>query len=119
MLDEVLMHIRDQSRVIACGAISSYGDFNSNKAEPYRLKNYSRLIIKRALIQGFLYFDYHQEFPAAIAELANLIKQSKLKYKVDMRMGVEECSKGLADLLMGKNTGKVVVKVGEVAVPKM
>jgi NADPH-dependent curcumin reductase CurA len=28
MLDELLMHIRDESRIIACGAISSYGQYN-------------------------------------------------------------------------------------------
>lgn len=57
------MHIRDESRIIACGAISAY----NTKNEPYRIKNYSRIIIKRALIQGFIYFDYNKEFPQAIA----------------------------------------------------
>jgi NADPH-dependent curcumin reductase CurA len=31
MLDEILMHIKEQSRVIACGAISSYSSFNQQK----------------------------------------------------------------------------------------
>lgn len=111
MLDEVLMHIRDESRIIACGAISTYGDLNSSKQESYKIKNYSRIIIKRAVIQGFLYFDYVKEFPEAIAELSKLRTEGKLKSKFDMRHGVEECSKSLVDLLQGKNTGKIVVKV--------
>ena len=64
MLDEVLMYIRDESRIIACGSISTY---NENPKDRYRLKNYSRIIIKRAIIQGFIYFDYANEFPEAIA----------------------------------------------------
>lgn len=89
MLDELLMHIKDQSRIIACGSISSYNQFNNAKVEPYRLKNYSRIIIKRALIQGFIYFDYAKEFPKAISELAQLIGEGKLKYSTDIRNGVE------------------------------
>lgn len=55
MLDEVLMHIRDFSRIIACGAISQY---NTDLSQRYKIKNYPRIIIKRAVIQGFIYFDY-------------------------------------------------------------
>lgn len=53
MLDDILMHIRNESRVVLCGLISTYG-----KKDMYRLKNYSRLIVKRGTMQGFLYFDY-------------------------------------------------------------
>ena len=113
--DELLMLIRDNSRIILCGSISSYNDLNSSKPDVYKLKNYSRLVIKRALMKGFLYFDYHKEFPQALAEIAALVKQGKMKYKVDMRVGVEECGRGLADLLQGKNTGKVIIRVDDTA----
>lgn len=85
--------------MIACGAISAYSSYSQEKSEPYRIKNYSRIIIKRALIQGFLYFDYVKEFPQAIQELAALVKQGKLKYTTDVRNGLEECPRGLKDLL--------------------
>ena len=102
------MHIRDFSRVIACGAISSYNKDIKNR---YKIKNYPRIIIKRAIIQGFIYFDYKDEIPAAMAELTKLMGQGKLKTKVDMRFGLEEAPKGLKDLLMGKNQGKVVIQL--------
>jgi len=60
MLDELLMSIKDFSRVIACGAISSY---NSDLNNRYKIKNYPRIIIKRAIIQGFIYTDYIKEAP--------------------------------------------------------
>lgn len=47
MLDELLMHIKDYSRIIACGSISSY---NSDLKNRYKIKNYPRIIIKRAII---------------------------------------------------------------------
>lgn len=62
MLDDVLMHIRKDARVILCGLISTYG-----QKEPHKLKNYSRLIVKTATIQGYLYMDYSKKFPEAIA----------------------------------------------------
>jgi len=105
------MHIRDLSRVIACGAISSYKYFNDAKQQPYRIKNYSRIIIKRALIQGFLYFDYAKEFPLAIAELSAFVKQGKLKFSVDYHNGIEEAPRGLKGLLMGENKGKVIIRI--------
>jgi len=60
MLDDVLMVMRDNCRVVLCGAISSYND---NPKETYRIKNYQRLIIKRVTMQGFLYFDYRKRLP--------------------------------------------------------
>jgi NADPH-dependent curcumin reductase len=108
MLDELLMHIRDESRIIACGAISSY---NADLAKRYKIKNYPRIIIKRAIIQGFIYFDYQKEFPEAIAELAELMQQGKLKFRVDMHNGLEEAPNGLKHLLLGQNDGKVIVRV--------
>lgn len=61
MLDDCLMNIRDQSRIVLCGLVSNY-----NTREPYRLKNYSRLIMKRGTMRGYLYFDYVKQFPKAI-----------------------------------------------------
>jgi len=40
-----------------------------------------------------------------------LIKEGKLKYRVDFVNGLEEAPKGLKNLLTGKNNGKVIVKV--------
>ena len=42
-----------------------------------------------------------------------------MKYKVDMRIGVEECGRGLSDLLQGKNTGKVIIRVDDTATAKL
>lgn len=71
MLDDVLMHITDHSRIILCGAISTYNYQDS----PYRVKNYPRLIIKRAIMQGFLYFDYPHLFKAGQEVLTKMMKE--------------------------------------------
>lgn len=85
MLDDVLMVVRDNCRVVLCGAISSY---NENPAEMYRIKNYQRLIIKRGTMQGFLYFDYKNKFPEAIKELMKQVHSKKLTYRKDILVGI-------------------------------
>lgn len=68
MLDDVLMNVRQHCRIILCGLISTYGSAN-----PYKLKNYSRLIIKRGTMQGYLYFDYAKNFKPMITELMKIM----------------------------------------------
>ena len=106
MLDDVLMNIRRNCRIVLCGLISTY-----SSANPYKLKNYSRLIIKRGTMQGFLYFDYSKKFKPMISQLMQMMGEGKLKTRVDMVYGLDECPNALVKLLTGKNDGKVIVKV--------
>ena len=109
MLDDVLMHIRNYARVIMCGTISTYNSLR----EPQKLKNYSRLIFKCATMQGFLYFDYAKKFKSAMMEMQGLMNEGKLKARIDMQYGIEECPNALKKLLLGENNGKVMVKVDD------
>jgi NADPH-dependent curcumin reductase CurA len=85
MLDDLLMNIKEESRIILCGAISNYNHVgkDQNKNEYYRLKNYPRLIIKRAVMKGFIYFDYYKEFEKGYEALSKLLSEGKLKIKID------------------------------------
>lgn len=58
MLDTMLMHINDFARIVMCGAISSYNESKNN----YGLKNYMRMIMKRAQMQGFIVLDYAKRY---------------------------------------------------------
>jgi NADPH-dependent curcumin reductase CurA len=104
MLDDVLMNIKDLSRIIVCGSVSSYNNISENQSKNenyYRLKNYPRLIIKRAVMKGFIFFDYASEFPQAYKELYDLMEQGKLKIKIDWQNGIDECPNALIRLLKG------------------
>lgn len=46
-----------------------------------------------------------------MAELAKLMADGKLKAKISYYEGLEEAPRALRDLLLGKNQGKVMVRV--------
>lgn len=102
------MLINDYARIICCGAISGY---NTDGKNTYRLKNYTRLIFKRALMQGFIYFDYKKKLAEATTDLINLIKEGKVIFSEDFVDGIDSAPKALQRLLLGENTGKVMVRV--------
>ena len=62
-------------------------------------------------MEGFLYFDYVKKFKEAIMEMQKIINEGKLKVRIDMQYGIEECPRALKRLLTGENNGKVIVKV--------
>jgi hypothetical protein len=70
------------------------------------------LLIKRARMQGFLFFDYVERMPAALAELAEWVREGKLTYSEDITDGLENAPAALVRLLSGDNRGKMIVKVG-------
>ena len=113
MLDDVLLHINERARVVLCGAISQY-----NTKDVYGLKNYMRLVIKRAQMQGFVVIDYTKRYRESIEFLQKQITAGKLRFTEDIVQGLENAPKALRRLLLGENNGKVIVKVEDVK-PKL
>jgi Putative NADP-dependent oxidoreductases len=116
ILDAVLVLINNYARIIACGAIAAY---NGAGQDTTVLRNYSNMIMRRAKYEGFIYFDYAKKFPQAIQELMQLKGEGKLKFKDDITEGLEKAPEVLKKLFTGKNTGKTLVKVEQVPVPKL
>jgi len=71
------------------------------------------LLIQRARMEGFVYFDYAKEFPQAIAEMANLIQQGKLKFRDQIIDGLLKAPESLLLLFSGGNEGKLIIKVSD------
>jgi NADPH-dependent curcumin reductase CurA len=107
ILDVVLARIRDNARIVLCGAISGY-----NAAElPPGPRNYANLIIHRGRMEGFLVFDYRDRFPEAVLALAGWVADGQISYRVDVVEGLEQAPRAINRLFTGENTGKLVVKV--------
>jgi NADPH-dependent curcumin reductase len=64
-------------------------------------------------MEGFLVFDFLPRAGEALAELAPLVMQGKLRYREDVREGLESAPSALVDLFTGGNTGKLLVKIAD------
>jgi NADPH-dependent curcumin reductase CurA len=107
ILDAALDQVAIGARVVACGAVSGYSDFDGRPA----IRNHYRLIIRRATMQGFLVFDHPNRVPDAVADLASWAAEGKLKNRIDVLDGLENAPDALRRLFTGENLGKQLVKV--------
>ncbi|BGP42544.1 hypothetical protein JCM10450v2_006647 [Rhodotorula kratochvilovae] len=108
ILDLVLSRLNKNARIALCGAIAAY-----NSSSPQGLQMYLNLISQRASIAGFIVFDYADRYDVAAEEMARHIRAGKLKIRETHLHGLDECVNGLTGLFEGKNTGKMLVRIGE------
>lgn len=108
ILEAVLDQITLRARIVVCGMISQY-----TASEVTGPPNLSRLITKRARMEGFLCTDYADRAGEAITHLAQWLLAGKLRYRTDVVEGLENAPKALNRLFDGSNTGKLLVKVSE------
>ncbi len=109
--DAVLAHINVGARIVVCGTMG-IRDVATGEPQPPGPRVNRTLLIKRARMQGFLFFDYVERMPAAIAELAAWVREGKLTYAEDIVDGLENAPAALGRLLAGENQGKMIVRVG-------
>jgi NADPH-dependent curcumin reductase CurA len=109
MTDAVFMQINTQARMSICGQISQY-----NNAKPEMgPRLLGMLIVARAKVQGFLVTDYMPRFTEGLTEMANWVREGKIKYREDIVDGFENLPKAFIGLFHGENTGKRLVKVSD------
>jgi NADPH-dependent curcumin reductase CurA len=105
-LDAVLEHLREDARVVLCGRISQ-----THAAEPYGVRNLSRLAAAHARMQGFLVFNYHERYAEARTWLAARRRDGSLSQRLHVLKGLEQAPTALGMLFRGENTGKLVVRL--------
>ncbi|MFT4009963.1 MAG: NADP-dependent oxidoreductase [Nocardioidaceae bacterium] len=109
ILDAALANLRRGARIVICGAVASYND----EKLPPGPSRYMSLLVFRARMQGFLVFDYPDKDAAAIAAMSQMVKDGKLVARETVvEGGVEHFGATLLDLFAGRNTGKLVLKIG-------
>ena len=107
MLDTAMQHMKEYARIVLCGAISQYGRMDQQAAVHHMWE----FITKRASATGFMFSDYVEEYPAALAELGGWIRQGKLKSVINMYHGIEQAPKAFCDMMSGANRGKNIVEL--------
>ncbi len=107
VLDACLRHMNLNGRVPTCGLISQY---NAAEEVPGP-ENYPLILMKRLRVQGFIVLDYASRYPEAIGALGGWMRQGKLKFRIDLREGLENAVSVLRLLFTGGNLGKLMIRV--------
>ncbi|MBG1270662.1 NADP-dependent oxidoreductase [Nostoc sp. WHI] len=108
ILETVLQQINIGARISLVGLISQY-NATSTASGP----NLMPLLIKRALIKGFLVIDYQHRFDDFLRDVSGWLQSGQLKYKEDVVVGLENAPRAFIGLLRGENFGKLIVKVSD------
>lgn len=108
VLDAGLTVMNDFGSVVICGLISSYNSADPVPG-PYMFRN---LIMRRLRVEGFVILDHMDAFPEYQAQMIEWMLQGKLKYRLHVVDGLENCLNALKLLYTGGNGGKVMAKVG-------
>lgn len=105
--EAVFDRLRLNARIPLCGLISTYNTAGGSTGP----RNYHMILMRRAMVRGFIVSDYLPRFGEAIAQLAQWHAAGKIHYRVDVRDGLEKAPEHLMSLFDGSNRGKLIVRV--------
>lgn len=110
--DAVLKRLNLNARIPLCGLIAHYneGDNSQGVVGP---NNYQMLLMKRALLKGFIIIDYLPRFAEGISEMAGWLAAGRIRYDTDIVDGLDNAPEAVNRLFDGANTGKLLVKCSE------
>ena len=108
--DAVFRLINTQARISICGQISQY---NLEKPEMAPRIILTVLLTRQARAEGFLVFQFADRYSEGLRQMAQWLKEGKLKYKEDIEHGLENTPRAFMAMLEGRNLGKQLVKVAD------
>lgn len=107
ILDTALTQLRRGARIPICGAISQYNATGKMDGPA----NYMSLLVNRARMEGFLVFDFVQEYDTALPEMAGWMQTGKLKGEETVYEGIENFHDTFLRLFSGEKRGKLLLRV--------
>jgi NADPH-dependent curcumin reductase CurA len=69
------------------------------------------LLVKCAIMQGFLSTDFAVRYEEGVAALAGWIREGRLQYREDVLTGIEAAPASIAMLYSGENRGKLIIRL--------
>lgn len=109
ILELALNRAKKNARFVMCGSISGY---NEPGKEGKGIRNLHHVIAQRIRMEGFIVFDFAEDFARARKDIATWVADGKLKRKETIVTGgIEKAEYAIRDLFEGKNTGKLLVEV--------
>ena len=106
-LESAIFQMKNFGRIVVCGRISQMNVTTPGSG----IKNMAHVLVKRLTIKGFLIFDHENEREPFETDMLKWLSEGKVKFKETIYSGIENAPKSFIDLLKGKNTGKMLVKI--------
>lgn len=115
VFDAVLPLFNTGARMTICGLIAHYGDAAGTDARAALMKRgetifKERDVTVRDLFVGDFVESHHDKF---LSEVAPLVASGKIKYREDIRHGIENVPACFVEMLRGDNFGKMLVQVAD------
>jgi NADPH-dependent curcumin reductase CurA len=112
VFDAVLPLFNQGARMTICGLIAHHGDAGDARAA--LMAQGERVFRERGVkVQNLFVGDYvASHHDAFLREVAPLVASGKIKYREDIRQGIENVPACFAEMLRGDNFGKMLVQVG-------
>jgi NADPH-dependent curcumin reductase CurA len=102
----VLKLINQNARIPLCGLIADY-----NATGPRPAPNLRPLLVKRALIKGFIISDHPGRAGDFQRDASGWVKAGQIKYREDIVDGLDNAPAAFLKLFDGANFGKLLVRV--------
>jgi NADPH-dependent curcumin reductase CurA len=105
--------LNDFARIPVCGLIAHYND-TAPPAGPNLTPQLMRAVLtKRLTIRGFIVRDFAAQAADFERDVAQWLREGKIKYREDVVEGLENAPQAFIGLLKGKNFGKLLVRVAK------
>lgn len=108
LLEVAIDNLADHGRIVLCGAVATGYD---GSLPSTGIRNYMQLGLRRARMEGFVFFDYVDDFPEAFAHLSGMLGRGELVISESIAEGLDAAPTALDGLFAGANLGKQLIRV--------
>jgi NADPH-dependent curcumin reductase len=115
VFEAVLPLFNASARMTICGLIAHYGDAAGTDARAALMKRGETIFTARGVrVRDLFVGDYvESHHDAFLREVAPQVSSGAIRYREDIRQGLENVPACFAEMLRGDNFGKMLVQVGE------
>jgi NADPH-dependent curcumin reductase len=111
--DAVFPLLNTFARIPVCGLIAQYSATEMPHMKYQTPQIFRAILTKRLTIRGFIVTDFAAKHGDFQRDVAQWIKDGKIKYREDIAEGLENAPAAFMGMLKGKNFGKQLVKIAE------
>jgi NADPH-dependent curcumin reductase len=111
VLEAVLPLLNQFARIPVCGLIAWYNATEPPPGPDRMPLLFRSILVKRLTIRGFIVWDFKALEEQFRREVGQWVREGRLRYREDIRDGLEHAPQALIGLLEGENFGKLLVRV--------